>query len=137
VTSDDCGSGDPLSDRCACRPGRLHLLDRKLRSSCLWTTKKNARGGARHRIAPGSARGTVIGSRLRGRGGGRYIRGNLAAVHPCACCGRLRGHDWGHSIVPRAEPGAMLCRAPSRADAVCRKVATLFHAVFCVDAQGL
>jgi len=40
----------------------------------LGITKKTAREGARHKIAPGSARGNQIAGRLRGREGGRYNR---------------------------------------------------------------
>jgi len=46
----------------------------------LGITKKTAREGARHKIAPGSARGNLIAGRLRGREGGRYNRRDAIAL---------------------------------------------------------
>jgi len=74
----------------------------------------DAREGARHNIAPGSARGNQIAARLCGREGGRY---NLRKRSPLVVAAFAATTIWG-SIVPRAEPGATLCRAPSRANAL-------------------
>jgi len=51
-----------------------------LRASCLGITKKTAREGARHNLAPGSARGNLNEGRLRGREGGRYNRREAIAL---------------------------------------------------------
>ncbi len=69
------------------------------------------RAGASDNVAPGSARG----NRRSGWFAAAKAVAITATIAPGSCGGRLRGRRFLNNEVPRAERGAMLFRAPSRA----------------------
>jgi len=90
-----------------------------MRSSCLGSTKKTAREGARHRLAPGSAWGTRIAGRMRGREGGRYNRREAIASPsplsiPALVVAAFAATNTGIRSFPGRSPG-LCCVARLRA----------------------